>query len=270
MGSVGPLTRFCLGFRLASTRTNSFMHSLRLILLFLVGMPQAYAQLTVEAVAPAAYVHVSYNLYGGQLFPSNGLVVETKKGVVLIDTPWDTLQTRQLLAWVSSNLKKPVVLAIVTHFHEDRLAGTDLLRQQGARVISTPLTAKLAANLSLPVPDAVLPNDTLMNVGGVSIRTYFPGAGHAPDNIVVWLPKQKVLFGGCLIKSVEATGLGNIADANLTSWPVAVRRVHEKFPKPAVVVPGHQSWKTTPTPAALPFGDPALQRTINLLEQKGG
>ncbi|MFD2569178.1 subclass B1 metallo-beta-lactamase [Spirosoma soli] len=234
----------------------------------------AYAQpftISVEPLVPSVYVHTSYNLYGGQPFPSNGMIVETKKGVVLIDTPWDTAQTTQLIKWVSTYLKQRVVLAVVTHFHEDRLAGTEVLRRHGARVVSTRLTADLAKKEGFPVPDGILPNDTTLKVGGTSIETYFPGAGHAPDNIVVWLPKQKVLFGGCFIKSYEASSLGNLSDADLASWPAAMRRVHERYPKPAFVVPGHQSWKVTAdAPTALPFGHPSLQHTVDMLERKGG
>ncbi|QIP11659.1 subclass B1 metallo-beta-lactamase [Spirosoma aureum] len=239
---------------------------------FLIGQ-SLFAQspeFRVESIKPSIYVHTSYMLYSGQPFPSNGLVIETKKGVVLVDTPWDTLQTRQLLDWISTNLKRPVLLAIITHAHDDRLAGTELLRRQGTRVICTPLTARLAKAKNHPVPDAILPNDTTLYIGGVRIETYFPGPGHSPDNIVVWLPKQKLLFGGCLVKSVEASGLGNIADADLSEWPATIRRVHERFPKIDLLVPGHQSWKTNDTSIAIPFGHPALQRTINLLDRKGG
>ena len=188
----------------------------------------------------------------------------------MIDTPWDTAQTRQLIDWVGTNLKRRVILTIVTHSHEDRLAGTEILRQHGARVISTPLTAKLAKVQGSPVPDAVLSNDTTFTIGGTPIETYFPGAGHAPDNIVVWLPKQNLLFGGCFIKSVEASSLSNIADADINAWPNSIRRLHERYPKANLIIPGHQSWNTKASSIALPFGHPALKRTMDLLERKGG
>ena len=68
---------------------------------------------------------------------------------------------------------------------------------------------------------------------------FYPGAGHARDNIVVWFPQQKVLFGGCFIKSVTATNLVNIADAVLSEWTPAIKRLQKKYKNIRTVVPGH-------------------------------
>ena len=64
-----------------------------------------------------------------------------------------------------------------------------------------------------------------------------------------------MLYGGCLIKSMEAKDLGFTGDANLTSWPEAVRRVSAKYPK-KTIVPGHG-------PVDLTSG--AFQHTLDLL-----
>ena len=45
-----------------------------------------------------------------------------------------------------------------------------------------------------------------------------------------------------MIKSVDATNLGNIAEANLSIWPVTLNKVKSKFAKPQFVIPGHDSW----------------------------
>jgi hypothetical protein len=41
-------------------------------------------------------------------------------------------------------------------------------------------------------------------------ESFFPGAGHTRDNLAVWLPQQRVLFGGCFLKSVTIPGHGTI------------------------------------------------------------
>ena len=75
-----------------------------------------------------------------------------------------------------------------------------------------------------------------MRVGGVEV--FYPGAGHARDNVMVWLPQSGVLFGGCAVRAAGTTALGNVADADLTSWPVAIRRAIERYGEANVVVPG--------------------------------
>jgi metallo-beta-lactamase class B len=70
-------------------------------------------------------------------------------------------------------------------------------------------------------------------------EAFYPGAGHTRDNIVLWFATSRVLYGGCLIKDKSATNLGFTGDADLAAWPAAVRRVAERYPSPAVVIPGH-------------------------------
>lgn len=195
------------------------------------------------------YVHTSYGVYQNAYIPANGLIIKTDSGVVLVDTGWDTKDdtdnTRQLLRWVADNLHQPVRFCIVTHAHEDRVGGIGELRKAGIRVISTPLTAQKSVELGYEAPDGILPADTTFTIGQEPIRCYFPGEGHTSDNIVVWLPKQQILHGGCFVKSVAAFGMGNIADANLTEWSASVRRVIARFGTAKTVVPGHEEWGDT-------------------------
>lgn len=200
--------------------------------------------ISVTPINDNVYVHISYGITGGQPYPSNGLIIDTKDGVVLVDTGWDsdtsTDNTRQLLQWVSTNLHKPVRLCIVTHAHDDRVAGISELRKAGVRVISTPSIARKSVERGFQSPDPVLPNDTTFTVGQEPIRCFFPGEGHTRDNIVVWLPNYQVLFGGCLVKSVAVFGMGNLADANVNAWAGSMRKLISEFGTARVVVPGHE------------------------------
>ena len=49
-----------------------------------------------------------------------------------------------------------------------------------------------------------------VRAGTYSIEAFYPGPGHSPDNIVVWIPEARVLFGGCLVKSAGAKGLAAV------------------------------------------------------------
>lgn len=225
------------------------------------AQPPIRPKLTVTPLNEQVYVHTTYGMYGKTPFPSNGLIIKTKDGVVLVDTGWDTDtntdNTRDLLQWVSSNLHQPVRLCIVTHAHEDRVGGISELHKAGIRVVSTPLTARKSVKLGFESPEGILPADTTFKIGREPIRCYFPGEGHTSDNIVVWLPNQKILYGGCLVKSVVAFGMGNLADANVNAWAGSMRKVLSQFETARVVVPGHQDWGDTK----------ALAHTLQMVEK---
>lgn len=208
---------------------------------------------SLTSLCDGFYVHTTY--WKG--IAANGLIAETEKGVILIDTGWDTAQTRQVLDLVASQLKKPVLLCIISHNHIDRLGGIAVLRSRHIRTICTSYTASLAVKSGYEPPEGILPPDTAFTVEGLQLTCYYPGPGHAPDNIVVWFPVQKVLFGGCFIKSTESADLGNIADASLSQWPESIKKVQQRFPDPRYVVPGHQGWSSTN----------ALDHTLDLLNR---
>ncbi|MCC8153382.1 MAG: hypothetical protein LIP01_03695 [Tannerellaceae bacterium] len=65
------------------------------------------------------------------------------------------------------------------------------------------------------------------------------GRGHATDNIVVWIPSEKVLYPGCMVKDLQATDLGNLSDADVEAWPGTIEKVIRKFPSAKWVIPGH-------------------------------
>ena len=71
---------------------------------------------------------------------------------------------------------------------------------------------------------------------------FYPGQGHAPDNIVVWFGKQKILYGGCFIKSTEATDLGYLGDANIKAYATTLKNVQRKCPDPLFIIVSHSDW----------------------------
>ena len=129
-------------------------------------------QISIQQIADGFYVHTSYSYLDGQPFPSNGLIVSTSSGVLLVDTGWDEPQTAQILSWVDSTLQKPVTLCIVTHFHGDRLGGVKILHDHDIPVLSTRLTETLAPPEEARFLRAILPNDSTFVLGQTSVRVF--------------------------------------------------------------------------------------------------
>lgn len=197
--------------------------------------------LQIEQLADGLWQHISWQrLTNGQRYPSNGLIVNDGAQLLLIDTAWGTEPTRQLLDWIDRELQKPIALVIPTHFHDDRIGGWPVLAARAIPLAASPQTLQLAeAEHITAIHDPAL--DTLTVGGAVRIgpvEVFSPGPGHSPDNLVVWVPSHDLLFGGCAVKSMTS-GIGNIADADLSQWPASIRRIQLRYPQIETVVPGH-------------------------------
>lgn len=74
------------------------------------------------------------------------------------------------------------------------------------------------------------------------MEVYYPGPAHTRDNVAVYLPKQAVLFGGCIVKAVNSTTLGNTAEGDALKYPESLQKLIERYPNASVVIPGHGEW----------------------------
>jgi len=215
-------------------------------------------KLAIQHLTDNFYVYTTYKNLNGFMFPSNSMYLVTEDGVVLFDTPRDSTQFQPLFDSIALRHNKKVVMAIATHYHDDRTAGLEFLKHRGVRTYSSKLTQNLCKAHNEKQAEFYFVKDTVFNLGSYEFETYYPGEGHTKDNIVIWFRKYKILYGGCLVKSIENKNLGNLADANLKEWAPTIRKLIKKYPSPDYVIPGH-------------FGGAskdALQHTLDLLHQE--
>tara|TARA_R110000787_G_scaffold66948_11_gene150147 strand:+ start:124 stop:960 length:837 start_codon:yes stop_codon:yes gene_type:complete len=208
-----------------------------------VQMSQQKYQMTITQLAENVYQHVSYkhvNNYG--MVPASGLIVLDGKNAHIIDTPWTQADTKRLLAWLMAQ-GLTAKSSISTHFHDDRASGIFYLNKLSIDTYASKLTNQLlendkktAAKHDLLLNDGQVHKQTLVNG---TIEVFYPGAGHSPDNIVVWLPEHQLLFGGCFVKSLHSKTLGYTGDADIAQWPASMQNLMNKYSSAKLVVPGH-------------------------------
>lgn len=189
------------------------------------------------------YSYTTYNTYEESQVPANGMYLVTSNGVVMFDTPWDTTQFQPLLDSIQLKHNKRVVLCFATHWHSDKTAGLEYYRQQGIKTYTTALTDELSKKNNKKRAEFLMTKDTVFHVGQYSFETYYPGEGHTADNIVIWFKKEKILYGGCLIKGVDDETLGYLGDANVTAYEATLKNVQKKCRKPAFIIIAHSDWK---------------------------
>ncbi len=157
-------------------------------------------KLKIQLLAENVYQHISYKEvapYG--MVAASGLVVVDGNNAHIIDTPWTQEDTEHLITWIQAK-GLTIKSGVASHFHEDASSGIPLLNKAQIKTYATPLTNHLLSlNDREKSSDEITSNpfELVKN----SIEIFYPGAGHTQDNIVVWLPKAKILFGGCFVKS---------------------------------------------------------------------
>lgn len=213
--------------------------------------------LTVRALAPDTLVvqHVAP-------WKANSLVVETRSGALLLaDTPPTADATRALLTWLKARFGPRRLVVVNSHHHLDAAGGNAVLRAAGAEIWGADATAEAIAAKGVSMRDAVvkqhaetpfaaavaatapeppgrrfpLKEGTTLDLGE-PVRVLHPGHGHSADNVVVYLPERKLLFGGCAV--VGMPRLGYLGEADLARWIEAVDVMRGLGA--TQVIPGHE------------------------------
>lgn len=223
------------------------MSRLVLILIFYVTVISATAQvlhvdkdIQLVHLHDSVFMHVTWDndeVYGR--FSSNGLVLIRMGRALMVDTPMDNEKTESLVIWLKDSLSVMVEQVIVGHFHADCLGGLGYLQSIGVKSSGNKLTVEKCREMRLPVPAESFTATHVFDFHGERIECRYFGPGHSVDNIIVWIPDQEILFGGCLVKSMNSEGLGNLSDAVTEEWDTTVKKLKNSYSNIGTVVPGH-------------------------------
>lgn len=243
--------------RLARRRSltlPAFMILTLLTATLVVATPDS-APLAVRQLAPGVYAVLGDSGRGSEGRPNAGFVV-THDGVVAIDAEAHPRDARRMIAAIRQITQQPIVWLILTHHHPDHHFGAVEFRRAGAKVIAHPdrralaleggedaLTADWARLHGLDallgfefadVPDRPVTGSDTLSLGGTQIVIRHPGAAHSAGDLLVWLPREKVLFAGDLL--VE-DGVTMVVDGNSLELLRALDTVQAL--RARWVVPGH-------------------------------
>jgi glyoxylase-like metal-dependent hydrolase (beta-lactamase superfamily II) len=194
-------------------------------------------------------------------FISNAGFVVTPAGVVVIDALGAPALARELMDRIRSITDQPVTHVIVTHYHADHIYGLQEFKRAGARIIAhrkaleylnseTALSRLEASRQQLaPLIDSntrLVPADEWLDaaqelvLGGVRFVVQPVGPAHTPEDLVVFMPGERVLFAGDLVFRGRIPFVGQ---ANSGQW---IKSLDTLLAFDAqIVVPGHGPLSTT-------------------------
>ena len=195
--------------------------------------------LIINQIAENSFQHISFkqtNDFGK--VPCNGLIVTNKKEAIVFDTPTNDKSSEKLIKWIKETLHCKVNAIIPTHFHDDCLGGLKAFHENDIPSYAYFKTIDLAKENNYVVPKNSFRDSLILKVGNENIIAKFFGEGHTKDNIVGYFPSENIMFGGCLIKELDASK-GYLGDANLADWSSTVENVKKGYPNVKIIVPGH-------------------------------
>lgn len=219
---------------------------------------------TAQQVSPSAwYVQgdAALGTPANRNFISNAGFIVTPAGVVVIDALGSPQLARELIAEIRRVTDRPVTHVVVTHYHADHIYGLQEFQRRGARIIahgaareylhSDTAAARLAASRTDLAPwidaatrlveaDQWIAGRTELDLGGLKIVLQPVGAAHTPEDLVVLLPAERVLFAGDIVFRGRIPFVGQ---ADSGQWIRALDTLLSM--DAAIVVPGHGPLSTS-------------------------
>jgi cyclase len=179
-------------------------------------------------------VKLADNVYGYEDmrqpgFTTVSLFVVGTDGVLITDGQGSPEATQKMLGEIAKVTPKPIKWYIVGSDHGDHTAGNSVLPKDITYVVS----AASKAQMKLASP-SMASDKEIINVGGIEVQALFLGRAHTGGDLLVYLPKQKILF-------MSEVYLNRVFPAMRSAYPTEWISVIDKALKMKVdrFVPGH-------------------------------
>jgi metallo-beta-lactamase class B len=214
-------------------------------------------QLAFFKIKKNAFVHISFlqTQTWGKV-GCNGLIYIHKNQAYIFDAPTDN-ETSEVLIKTLEQKKIKIKGVVVNHFHNDCLGGLEAFHKKGIKSYASEKTIEFAKKDNVTIPQIAFKEHLTLGIGKKEIENHFLGEAHTKDNIISFIPSENIMFGGCMVKELNA-GKGFLGDANENEWSNTIRNVKKTFPTAQFIVPGHGK----------PGGQELLDYTIGLFEVK--
>ena len=184
------------------------------------------------------YLHISYiKTKNASFIPCNGYIYINGSEAIVFDTPLNDSISSQLIHFIEQDIGATVKGIVLNHHHSDAAGGVKAFAKANIPVYAHELTAQLLVKDSISI-DHTFSEIQQIKLGDKVVENFYPGEAHTRDNIVSYIPSEKLLYGGCMVKAIDASK-GNLEDANEATWSQTIENIKNHVPDVEVVIPGH-------------------------------
>ena len=236
---------------------------LAFLLVFSLGVsaaeyPDLHVRMTPIEVTPRVYYvqgQPGVASSANEGFNSNAGFVITEEGVVVVDALGTPALGNALLEAIHGVTSKPVKRVIVTHYHADHFYGLEPLKRAGAQVWaqraaseyleggeaerrreqrSKDLYPWVDEKMAIVRPDQWIEQETTFTLGGTRFDVQHFGPAHSPEDVIVIVPQEGVVFSGDILFAGRIPFVG---EADSRQWLERIDRLLAL--KPRVMITGH-------------------------------
>lgn len=233
-----------------------------MLLVPVVALAQSDTPVTVE-VKPVKLAPHSYYVQGlagaassaNQGFMSNAGFVVTSDGVVVFDSLGSPPLGAELIRQIRKITDQPIRRVIVSHYHADHIYGLQAYKALGAEIWAHKrgkeyLASDEAAKRLVQRREALFPwvdettrlvpadkwldGNTRFEMGGMHFELHYAGPAHSPEDMVLFVKEDSLLFSGDLVFKGRIPFVG---EADSKAWLEALDRLIKLEPR--IMVPGH-------------------------------
>ena len=214
-------------------------------------------KITFEQLSPHCWA------YTAEGDPNSGVIIGDKY-IMVSDATATPDMARDLIAKIRTVSDKPIKYVLLTHYHAVRVLGASAYAAEGAtEIIASRGTYELIVERGAQdmqseierfprlfrgvegIPGLTCPTLVIgdgqpgrqgsltVDLGGVSVEIWHPGAGHTRGDTIAWVAAEKVLFSGDLVEYEAGVYTG---DAQLEEWPATLEALRAL--KAEAIVPG--------------------------------
>jgi glyoxylase-like metal-dependent hydrolase (beta-lactamase superfamily II) len=214
-------------------------------------------KITFEQLSPHCWA------YTAEGDPNSGVIIG-EKYIMVSDATATPAMANDLIAQIRKVSDKPIKYVLLTHYHAVRVLGASAYAAEGAtEVIASRGTFELIVERGAQdmqsemerfprlfrgadsVPGLTWPTMVIgdgkpgqqgsleIDLGGVKVQIWHPGAGHTRGDTIAWVASEKVLFSGDLVEYEAGVYTG---DAQLEEWPTTLEALRDL--KAEYIVPG--------------------------------
>jgi len=188
-------------------------------------------------------------------FMSNAGFVVTNGGVVVFDALGTPALGRAMIAAIRKITQQPIKRVVVSHYHADHIYGLQEFKAIGAEIWAhrkgqiystsgqaherlvqrrTDLFPWVDEHTQVIPADLWIDGDTSFRMGGITFRIVYAEGAHSPEDVLLFVEGDRLLFAGDLVFAGRVPFVGN---ADSDGWLRAMGKMIAL--RPQVAVPGH-------------------------------